>query len=137
MLGSAITARRYATPDTHSYGDYAGRRCGFRRRRGCSSCQSAGTGSRRRVRNGRMWGECSPRANEARLELVKLLYEATDGKPMEWRIVLGLSSKRGVVDYAVEQGWMIVEDCHRVCLMEDGVRMVRDGFDGRPPDCRE
>ena len=42
MLGSAMTARRYATPDTHSYGDYADRRCRFRQhRRGSSiACRS-------------------------------------------------------------------------------------------------
>jgi hypothetical protein len=42
-------------------------------------------------------------------KLVKSLYAAMGGKPMQWRMVTGLSSKQAAVDYAVEKGWLLVE----------------------------
>jgi hypothetical protein len=56
---------------------------------------------------------------------VKALYKATEGKPMQWRTIIGLSAKQTAVDYAVEEGWLLVEGGHSVCLTEKGTPMVR------------
>jgi hypothetical protein len=45
---------------------------------------------------------------EAR-KFVKALYDATDGRPMQWRMIIRLSAKQSAVDYAVERGWILVE----------------------------
>jgi hypothetical protein len=53
-------------------------------------------------------------------KLVKSLYAAMEGKPMQWQMVTGLSSKQAAVDYAVENVWLLVEDGRSVCLTEEG-----------------
>jgi len=35
---------------------------------------------------------------------IKALCEATEGKPMQWRTIIGLSAKQAAVDYAIEKG---------------------------------
>jgi hypothetical protein len=45
---------------------------------------------------------------EAR-KFVKALYDATDGRPMQWRMIIRLSAKQSAVDYAVERDWILVE----------------------------
>jgi hypothetical protein len=62
---------------------------------------------------------------EAR-NLVTSIYRATGGKPLLWRMLLGLSAKQAAVDYAVERGWIVVEEGHNVCLTVKGARLVRD-----------
>jgi hypothetical protein len=62
---------------------------------------------------------------EAR-KLVTSVYRATDGRPLKWRMLLGLSAKKAAVDYAVERGWIIVDEGHNVCLTVKGARPVRD-----------
>jgi hypothetical protein len=58
-------------------------------------------------------------------KLVKSLHKATKGKPMHWRMIIGLSAKQSAVDYAVEKGWIIVEEEHSVCLTDKGAALVR------------
>ena len=41
---------------------------------------------------------------------MKALYKATEGKPRQYRMVIGLASKQTAVDYAVEKGGLLVED---------------------------
>jgi hypothetical protein len=62
---------------------------------------------------------------EAR-NLVTSVYRATDGRPLIWRMLLGMSAKQAAVDYAVERGWIVVEKGHNVCLTVKGARLVRD-----------
>jgi hypothetical protein len=62
---------------------------------------------------------------EAR-NLVTSICRATGGKPLLWRMILGLSAKQAAVDYAVERGWIIVEEGHNVCLTVKGARLGRD-----------
>ena len=52
---------------------------------------------------------------EAR-KLVGALYKATNAKPMRWRMIIGLSVKQDAVDYAVEMGWILVENGNSVFL---------------------
>jgi len=59
-------------------------------------------------------------------DLVMSVYRATDGRPLKWRMLIGLSAKQAAVDYAVERGWIIVEEGHNVCLTVKGARLVRD-----------
>ena len=57
-------------------------------------------------------------AQDAR-KFVKALYEATDGKSLQWRM------KQAAVDYAVEKGWLLVKDRCSVCLTEEGAALLR------------
>jgi len=58
--------------------------------------------------------------------LIKSLHTATDGRPLLWRTIIGLSAKRVAVDYAVERGWIIIESDRSICLTVKGARLVRD-----------
>ena len=58
-------------------------------------------------------------------KFVKALYKATEGKPLQWRLIIGLSSKQVAVDYAVEKGWLQVKDRCSVCLTEEGAALLR------------
>ena len=58
-------------------------------------------------------------------KFVKALYEATDGKSLQWRMIIGLSSKQAAVDYAVEKGWLLVKERCSVCLTEEGAALLR------------
>jgi hypothetical protein len=60
-------------------------------------------------------------------KLVKALYRVTGGGSLKWRMLVGLSAKQAAVDYAVERGWILVEDGHNVCLTVKGARVVREG----------
>ncbi len=60
------------------------------------------------------------------LHLVRAVYNATDGRPMQWRSLEGLDvpETAGAVRYAVTQGWMMVQGGHSVCLTDAGRRIV-------------
>jgi hypothetical protein len=62
-------------------------------------------------------------------KFIKALCEATEGKPMQWRTIIGLSAKQAAVDYAIEKGWILVEAGHNVCLTEEGRRRVATAAD--------
>jgi hypothetical protein len=61
------------------------------------------------------------------LRLIRALYDATDGRPMQWRSLEGLDVPETdeAVRYAVTRGWMMVEGGHSVCLTDDGRRLTR------------
>jgi hypothetical protein len=58
------------------------------------------------------------------LRLMRALFDATDGRPMQWRSLEGLDVPEmdEAVRYAVTRGWMMVEGGHIVCLTDDGRR---------------
>jgi hypothetical protein len=58
--------------------------------------------------------------------LMRALYDATDGRPMQWRSLEGLNVPETdeAVRYAVTRGWMMVESGHIVRLTEDGRRRL-------------
>ena len=59
-------------------------------------------------------------------KLVNALYKATDGRPMEWRMVTGLSARQAAaVDHAVEKGWILVEEGRNLCLTDEGAALAR------------
>ena len=59
-------------------------------------------------------------------KLVKVLYNATEGRPLRWRTVIGLADKQGAVDYAVKRGWIVFNGKRSVCLTVKGAKLVRD-----------
>jgi hypothetical protein len=98
--------------------------------RECRQC--SGTGKNERVRCAQCqdtgWEHVVATTKvdlEAR-KLIKSLYEATDGRPLLWRTIIGLSANQAAVHYAVERGWIVVESGRSVCLTLKGVRLVRD-----------
>ena len=60
------------------------------------------------------------------LHLVRAVYNATDGQPMQWRSLEGLvvPETAEAVRYAEERGWILVRDGHSVCLTEAGRRLM-------------
>jgi hypothetical protein len=59
------------------------------------------------------------------LHLVRAVYNATDGLPMQWRSLdLDVPETAEAVRYAVTQGWMMVQGGHSVCLTDAGRRIV-------------
>jgi hypothetical protein len=60
------------------------------------------------------------------LHLVRAVYNATDGQPMQWRSLEGLDvpETNAAVRYAVTRGWMKVQGGDSVCLTDAGRRIV-------------
>lgn len=59
------------------------------------------------------------------LHIMRALYDATAGRPMQWRSVAGISDvaeTREAVQLAVGRGWLLVEGGHSVCLTDEGRR---------------
>ncbi len=55
------------------------------------------------------------------LRLVDQVHSATGGRPQQWRSLMGLSGATDeAVQHAVDQGWVIVEGGHSVCLTDEG-----------------
>jgi len=58
--------------------------------------------------------------------IVNSLYEATGGRPQQWRSLAGISETtetKAAVQLAVDRGWMLIEGGHSVCLTDAGRRL--------------
>jgi hypothetical protein len=61
------------------------------------------------------------------------LYEATDGRPMEWQVLRGMGELRETVLRAVERGWVILQGAggkpleRSAALTDEGRRLARRG----------
>jgi hypothetical protein len=61
------------------------------------------------------------------------LYEATDGRPMQWQVLLGLGESAATISRAVERGWVILQDMRgepldrKAALTDEGRRLARKG----------
>jgi hypothetical protein len=61
------------------------------------------------------------------------LYEATDGRPMQWQVLLGMGESAATISRAVERGWVILQDVRgkpldrKAALTEEGRRLARKG----------
>jgi hypothetical protein len=66
-------------------------------------------------------------ADELARSLCRELYECTDGRPEEWRKAVGGGSLYAIVERAVENGWLIVDDWDSsiCCLTDEGRRLAR------------
>lgn len=59
--------------------------------------------------------------------IMRSLYDATDGRPQQWRSLAGISETseaEAAVQLAVERGWLLVERGHSVCLTDEGRRIA-------------
>ena len=58
--------------------------------------------------------------------IVASLYDATDGRPQQWRSLAGISetvATKAAVQLAVDRGWLLIEGGHSVCLTDAGRRL--------------
>ena len=61
------------------------------------------------------------------------LYEATDGQPMQWQVLLGMGESAATISRAVERGWVILQDLkgkpldRKAALTDEGRRLARKG----------
>jgi len=59
------------------------------------------------------------------LHIMRSLYDATGGRPLQWRSLAGISDvaeTREAVQHAVDHGWLLIEGGHSVCLTDEGRR---------------
>jgi hypothetical protein len=56
------------------------------------------------------------------LELIRVLYDATDRQAAQWRSLegLGVAGSPEAVRYALTRGWLMVQDGDSVCLTDSG-----------------
>ena len=64
------------------------------------------------------------------LSLCRRLYEDTDGRLMEWRLLwrrrAGQYPLQTAVEYGVDHGWLLFDDRNDgICLTDEGRRLVR------------
>lgn len=55
------------------------------------------------------------------------LYDATGGRPQQWRSLAGISETRETaeaVQLAVDRGWLLIERGHSICLTDEGRRIA-------------
>ena len=61
------------------------------------------------------------------------LYEASDGQPMQWQVLLGMAESAATISRAVERGWVILQDVkgkpleRKAALTDEGRRLARKG----------
>jgi hypothetical protein len=61
------------------------------------------------------------------------LYEATDGRPMQWQLLLGMGESAASISRAVERGWVILQEVRgkpldrKAALTGEGRRLARKG----------
>jgi hypothetical protein len=59
------------------------------------------------------------------LQLVRGLYDATDGLPQQWRVLEELEAPTmDAIMYAMTRGWVIIEAGHSICLTDAGRRLM-------------
>jgi hypothetical protein len=61
------------------------------------------------------------------VQLVRALSDATDARPMQWRMIEQLNDATAdAVEFAAARGWVQVEGGHSIALTEAGRQLVRD-----------
>ena len=61
--------------------------------------------------------------------LVRALYNATEGRPMQWRMLAGLDGVTAdAIEFAVARGWLLIERGHSVCLTDAGRRLAEESL---------
>jgi hypothetical protein len=59
------------------------------------------------------------------LHLVRVLYQSSDGLPQQWRMLEKLDAVTAeAIQFAVAQGWVVVQAGRLVCLTDAGRRLV-------------
>ena len=57
--------------------------------------------------------------------ILRRLYEATDGQPMQWRTLVTNKTADAAVELAVDSGWLLADGNKGVCLPDEGRSLVR------------
>jgi hypothetical protein len=61
------------------------------------------------------------------------LYDASDGRPMQWHPLYGMRESAAAISRAVQRGWVVLQDARgkplerKVALTDDGRRLARMG----------
>jgi hypothetical protein len=72
-------------------------------------------------------------ADVAARYFVYKLYEATDGWPMQWQVLLGMGESAATISRAVERGWVVLQEVRgkplerKAALTDEGRRLARKG----------
>jgi hypothetical protein len=66
-----------------------------------------------------------PTTEELARHILRRLYEATDGRPMEWRTLVTNKTADAAVELAVDCGWLLADGKKGVCLTDEGRSLVR------------
>ena len=67
----------------------------------------------------------TPEVEALALHLLRALYDATGGRPQQWRSLAGLwkgTESDAAVQLAIDKGWLLLEDGHSICLTDEGRR---------------
>jgi hypothetical protein len=81
----------------------------------------------------RTFSKISDAADVAAKYFVYKLYEATDGRPMQWHVLHGMSETAATVSQAVNQGWVILQGVRgkplerKAALTDEGRRLAQKG----------
>jgi membrane-bound ClpP family serine protease len=60
-------------------------------------------------------------------QLVRALYDATDRRPMQWRMIEKLDGATAdAVEFAAARGWVLVEGGYSIALTEAGRQLAKD-----------
>ena len=58
-------------------------------------------------------------------QILRRIYEDTDGRPMEWRTLVTNKTADAAVEMAVDCGWLLVDGHKGVGLSDEGRALVR------------
>ena len=66
-----------------------------------------------------------PTTQELARQILRRIYEDTDGRPMEWRTLVTNKTADAAVELAVDCGWLLIDGNKGVCLSDEGRALVR------------
>jgi hypothetical protein len=66
-----------------------------------------------------------PTTEELARQILRRIYEDTDGRPMEWRTLVTNKIADAAVELAVDCGWLLADGKKGVCLTGEGRALVR------------
>ena len=66
-----------------------------------------------------------PTTQELARQILRRIYEDTDGRPMEWEPLVTDNTADAAVELAVDCGWLLIDGNKGVCLSDEGRALVR------------
>ena len=66
-----------------------------------------------------------PTTEELARQILRRIYEDTDGRPMEWRTLVTNKTADAAVELAVDCGWLSADGKKGVCLTDEGRSLVK------------
>jgi hypothetical protein len=71
------------------------------------------------------YGAMSSETETLALHLVRALYDATEGRSQEWRMLEELDgATTDAIEFAAARGWVAIQGSHSICLTDAGRRLV-------------